>query len=877
MASSKYNYRVKAVSPTGVSQWSGYVKADTPAAPDPTPTPTPIPTSTPEPDPEPETDPADLAPTGLTAALAEGGGATLTWTAPSEDADSVTGYEILRAVGEGEMATLAADTGNTATAYTDATATGAGETYAYQVKAVRGEDRSQASGQAEVQVPHDPEDLRPTGLTVSLVENRVTLSWTAPKEDADSVDGYEILRRRPNRDEDTLATLATLVTDTESTATTYTDATANEAGVVYVYRVKALRGSEVSQWSNFARIELPSDYEAPTDTPTPTPTPTGLTPATLENALLGYSEEEEAGTLEPNEVTFDEGATFRVTVVSAWPGFPGLVLMLTAGSSAQDAALADRDFILEADETVLIVGTTEFSFDDATLSHSDTTGDNGEYTGLVIATWAEGEPGLAAGETVAFRLEHRDRPEEAQFSTHDTIVPLNWDLKPSGLNAGDEFRLLFLTGSRTINPDATTALTSTDIADYNAYAQQQANANNAHAAIKPYSSGFRVVGSTADDDARDNTSTTYTGTNRGLPIYWLNGNKVADDYEDLYDGDWEEEANSTNLRGIVFFPTNGEVWTGSNSDGTAHGGTSFGSSAVEIGRLNGVGGPLNANATYSDTQTFTLPYYALSQVFTVGSTANSAPVFTETDPAARSIAENPGSGAGVGAPVAATDVDGDTLVYSLSGTDAGSFAIVTTSGQIRTKSGVAYNFEAKPSYSVEVRVTDGTHTLNDTATIAVAISLTDVNEPPDAPRKPTVSEVDGMTDRLNVSWTAPVNTGPPITDYDVQHRVGENGPWTDLNHTGTGRTATITGLSPSDIFDVRVQVRATNPEGTGEWSESGRAPKFLNICDRTWWVRNKIVELTPTDDTCSTVDENELAAITELDFNGNGSALLREG
>ena len=118
-------------------------------------------------------------------------------------------------------------------------------------------------------------------------------------------------------------TLATLVADTESTATTYTDATANEAGVVNVYRVKALRGSEASLWSNFARIELPSDYEAPTDTPTATPTPTGLTPATLENTLLGYSEEEEAGTLEPNEVTFDEGATFRVTVVSAWPGFPG--------------------------------------------------------------------------------------------------------------------------------------------------------------------------------------------------------------------------------------------------------------------------------------------------------------------------------------------------------------------------------------------------------------------------------------------------------------------------------------------------------------------------------------------------------------------------
>ena len=94
--------------------------------------------------------------------------------------------------------------------------------------------------------------------------------------------------------------------------------------------------------------------------------------------------------------------------------------MLTAGTSAQDAALADRDFILEADETVLVVGTTEFSFDDATLSHSDTTGDNAEYTGVVLATWTEGEPGLAAGETGPFRLERRDRPEEAQFTQHDT-------------------------------------------------------------------------------------------------------------------------------------------------------------------------------------------------------------------------------------------------------------------------------------------------------------------------------------------------------------------------------------------------------------------------------------------------------------------------
>ena len=41
----------------------------------------------------------------------------------------------------------------------------------------------------------------------------------------------------------------------------------------------------------------------------------------------------------------------------------------------------------------------------------------------------------------------------------------------------------------------------------------------------------------------------------------------------------------------------------------------------------------------------------------------------------------------------------NTLTYSLEGTDAGSFDIVASSGQIKTKSGVTYDHEAKSSYS----------------------------------------------------------------------------------------------------------------------------------------------------------------------------------
>ena len=99
--SSTYIYRVKAVSPTGVSQWSGFVKADTPAPPDPTPT------TTPEPEPEPQTDPASISPTNLIAALPEGSGLVMSWDTSAEEADCVAGYEILRTVGQRDLTALA--------------------------------------------------------------------------------------------------------------------------------------------------------------------------------------------------------------------------------------------------------------------------------------------------------------------------------------------------------------------------------------------------------------------------------------------------------------------------------------------------------------------------------------------------------------------------------------------------------------------------------------------------------------------------------------------------------------------------------------------------------------------------------------------------
>ena len=69
------------------------------------------------------------------------------------------------------------------------------------------------------------------------------------------------------------------------------------------------------------------------------------------------------------------------------------------------------------------------------------------------------------------------------------------------------------------------------------------------------------------------------------------------------------------------------------------------------------------------------------------------------------MAENTPAGQNIGDPVSAADDDGNSLTYTLGGTDATSFDIDITSGQLQTKASL--DFETKDSYSVTVSVSDG--------------------------------------------------------------------------------------------------------------------------------------------------------------------------
>ena len=192
---------------------------------------------------------------------------------------------------------------------------------------------------------------------------------------------------------------------------------------------------------------------------------------------------------------------------------------------------------------------------------------------------------------------------------------------------------------------------------------------------------------------------------------------------------------------------------------------------------------------------------------------NSPPVFTEGRSAARSLAENTGPGINIGRRFEATDVDqGDTLTYSLGGTDAGSFDISLTSGQLRTKSGIVYDHEARAHYEVTVSVSDG----EATASIDVTIEVTDVDEPPDAP----VVQVDTASPvSLEVTWLAPATSGrPAVSNYDLRYKLVGESTFTDGPQDVSGTSTTIGELIPASSYDV--QVRATNAEGDGPWSAS---------------------------------------------------------
>ena len=192
--------------------------------------------------------------------------------------------------------------------------------------------------------------------------------------------------------------------------------------------------------------------------------------------------------------------------------------------------------------------------------------------------------------------------------------------------------------------------------------------------------------------------------------------------------------------------------------------------------------------------------------------ANDAPTFNEGATTTRAALENSKVGTEVGEPVRATDSDGDQLEYWLPETDRVSFHLDSRTGQLTTA--LLLDYETQSDYSVRVRVRDGE---GGSDGIDVTITVVDLDEAPSQPGAPEARST-GPTG-LAVSWSAPDNQGPEITNYDVRYREA-GGEFQDAEFVGADTSITLNNLKPGTSYEA--QVRAGNAEGASPWSESGR-------------------------------------------------------
>ena len=194
---------------------------------------------------------------------------------------------------------------------------------------------------------------------------------------------------------------------------------------------------------------------------------------------------------------------------------------------------------------------------------------------------------------------------------------------------------------------------------------------------------------------------------------------------------------------------------------------------------------------------------ALGMLEDMGWSINKAPVFTEGTIATRTVADKTGANVSIGNPVVATDANNEPLTYQLSGIDAASFDIDSTSGQLKTKA--VLHHETKASYTVTVTVSDGSLINKITVIIIVINRVVEVptNNAPEfidgghttrsvaenTPSGVNIREPIAATDTDNDSLTYTL-TGPDAASFHLDRTTGQLKTFASLDYE-TKRTYTV--------------------------------------------------------------------------------------
>ncbi len=175
---------------------------------------------------------------------------------------------------------------------------------------------------------------------------------------------------------------------------------------------------------------------------------------------------------------------------------------------------------------------------------------------------------------------------------------------PPGLNPGDHYQLAFVTR------DARDA-TSSDINDYHAFVQEQADLSSLTAGIT-----WKAIGSTVFDHAYTNAPVTAS-------VYNLNGDLIATDFDDFWDA-WHPAPIGYDQFGDILYSY---VWTGTDPDGTGFYRNELGRGEYGYSPVYGIS---STNGSYwvgydrfgPYDPALKLPLYALSEVLVVPETSS---------------------------------------------------------------------------------------------------------------------------------------------------------------------------------------------------------------------------------------------------------------
>ena len=302
---------------------------------------------------------------------------------------------------------------------------------------------------------------------------------------------------------------------------------------------------------------------------------------------------------------------------------------------------------------------------------------------------------------------------------------------------------------------------------------------------------------------------------------------MVDDYEDFYDGSWDDEVNLKDESGTTFSST--RVWTGSNNAGTELSSVgisqALGKNPARLGAPNGGGGPLSGNVLASQPNTQQHPLYALSSVFVVGDSTT-----LSTDATLSALTVNDGT----------TDhtIDLDSTPYTL---DVGNAVTTVTLTATPNHTGASVSAVTLGGTAIADRdFTDGitvpslaegdnvivvTVTAEDGTKETYTVTVTRAGTTATVPGAPTsLTATASGTTTINLSWTAPASDGgSAITGYKIEVSSDGGSSWTD-REANTGTTTTTyshTGLDPGTTRHYRVS--AINANGTGTASNVDNA------------------------------------------------------